>query len=84
MDPIYTATADNPYIPVSYSMASWGTTYSTPGVPNPPEVAAYSYAPYNSDATMIVALTAAQVDLMFQCDYSWFGYQNIYNTMLLM
>lgn len=84
MDPLYTFQPDNPYIPVSYSMATWGTTYSTPGVSMPPEAAAYSYPPYNSNTTMNLALTASQVDLMFQCDYSWYGYQNIYNSMLLM
>jgi len=81
--PLYTAMA-NDYIPISWSMASWGTTYPTPGVSMPPEVYAYMQAPYNPTGAGAFTITPTIMNMMFQTDYSWFGFQNIYNSMQLM
>jgi len=64
-------------------MASWGEL-STPGVSMPPEIFAYMQAPYNPTGDGNFMIFPANMNLMFQSDYSWFGFQNIYNTMQLM
>lgn len=93
LEPIYYGTADNAYIPVSNSMASWGINFTTPGVMYPPEFAAYLAAPYSlpglpaswgSVMTYLEGGIFPVMNDMFATDYTWYGLNNIYNTMMLM
>jgi len=46
--PLYTKEV-NSFIPASNSMATWGTTWATVNVTEPPEFYAYMNVPYLSD-----------------------------------
>lgn len=85
MNPIYNETADNPYIPANAtSVASWGN-YTSYGYDSPPELSAYMLAPYTANTSVALAVTPDLIwNKIFSTSYSWYGFDNLYNVMLLM
>lgn len=83
-DPIYYATPENPYISVSLSMANWGS-HATPFVSNAPELYYYSQGSFNTSGYMDFPLITPSIQkYLFATDYSWYGFNNLWNNMMLM